>query len=66
MIISGTNKTKTKNDLSDDGEDDYTGRDIKVDNKHRSADSGVDAVLCVDKALEGPLCVLQFLFFRLS
>ena len=24
MIISGTNKTKTKNDLSDDGEDDYT------------------------------------------
>ena len=48
MIISGTNKTKTKNDLSDDGEDDYTGRDIKVDNKHRSADSGVDAVLCVD------------------
>ena len=42
------NKTKTKNDVSDDGEDDYTGRDIKADNKHRSADSGVDAVLCVD------------------
>ena len=41
--------TRTKkNDLSDDGEDDYTGRDIKADNKHRSADSGVDAVLCVD------------------
>ena len=43
--ISGEIK---KNDLSDDGEDDYTGRDIKADNKHRSADSGVDAVLCVD------------------
>ena len=42
------NKKQTKIDLSDDGEDDYTGRDIKADNKHRSADSGVDAVLCVD------------------
>ena len=41
--------TRTKkNDLSDDGDDDYEGRDIKADNKHRSADSGVDAVLCVD------------------
>ena len=42
------NKTQTKIDLSDDGEDDYAGRDIKADNKHRSAVSGVDAVLCVD------------------
>ena len=40
----GTNKQR----LICVGEDDYTGRDIKADNKHRSADSGVDAVLCVD------------------
>ena len=57
------NKTKTKNDLSDDGEDDYTGKTSRPTTHIGLLTLALMMFFVLTRPWKA-LCVLQFLFFR--